>query len=206
MTVLETLLSGQLLFAALVTGSLYALIALGLNLVYGTMRLLNVAHGEVVMLGAYAAYWAFSAFGLSPLLVAPVVAAAGGLLGYALYRGIFKGLLAIFLLEMGLVAASRLGDLRRAGPFLLSFAIVMPLCAGLLGILTARFIDLSLGGTVLLATLYASASYIAAPAAMRIAVPEANPALSVGAALGITFPFNLLIGIPLYHWAAMQLR
>ncbi len=94
MTVLETLLSGQLLFAALVTGSLYALIALGLNLVYGTMRLLNVAHGEVVMLGAYAAYWAFTALGLSPLLVAPVVAAAGGLLGYALYRGIFKGLLA----------------------------------------------------------------------------------------------------------------
>ena len=93
MTVLETLLSGQVLFAALVTGSLYALIALGLNLVYGTMRLLNVAHGEVVMLGAYAAYWAFSAFGLSPLLVAPVVAAAGGLLGYALYRGIFKRLL-----------------------------------------------------------------------------------------------------------------
>ena len=93
MTALETLLSGQLLFAALVTGSLYALIALGLNLVYGTMRLLNVAHGEVVMLGAYAAYWAFTAWGLSPLLVAPVVAAAGGLLGYALYRGIFKRLL-----------------------------------------------------------------------------------------------------------------
>ena len=123
-----------------------------------------------------------------------------------LFFDLFKGLLAIFLLEMGLVAASRLGDLRRAGPFLLSFAIVMPLCAGLLGILTANFIDLSLGGTVLLATLYASASYIAAPAAMRIAVPEANPALSVGAALGITFPFNLLIGIPLYHWAALQLR
>ena len=94
MTVLETLLSGQFLFAALVTGSLYALIALGLNLVYGTMRLLNVAHGEVVMLGAYAAYWAFTALGLSPLLVAPVVAAAGGLLGYLLYRGIFKRLLA----------------------------------------------------------------------------------------------------------------
>lgn len=94
MSLQETLLSGQLLFAALVTGSLYALIALGLNLVYGTMRMLNVAHGDVVMLGAYAAFWAFTLLGLSPLLAAPVVAALGGLLGYALYRGIFRRLLA----------------------------------------------------------------------------------------------------------------
>jgi len=91
---LDTLLSGQLLFATLVTGSLYALIALGLNLVYGTMRMLNVAHGDVVVLGAYAAFWGFTLLGLSPLLAAPLVAAAGGLLGYALYRGIFRRLLA----------------------------------------------------------------------------------------------------------------
>ena len=62
-----------------------------------------------------------------------------------------------------------------------------------------------MGGVTLLATLYASASYIAAPAAMRIAVPQANPALSIGAALGITFPFNILAGIPLYHWLAKYL-
>jgi uncharacterized protein len=61
-------------------------------------------------------------------------------------------------------------------------------------------LGLSMGGTMLLATLYASASYIAAPAAMRIAVPQANPALSIGAALGITFPFNIFLGIPLYLW------
>ncbi len=94
MTVLETLLSGQLLFAALVTGSLYALIALGLNLVYGTMRMLNVAHGDVVMLGAYGGYWAFTWLGVSPLLAAPVVTAIGGGLGFALYRGIFRRILA----------------------------------------------------------------------------------------------------------------
>lgn len=94
MTVLETLLSGQLLFAALVTGSLYALIALGLNLVYGTMRMLNVAHGDVVMLGAYGGYWAFTWLGVSPLVAAPVVTAMGGALGYALYRGIFRRILA----------------------------------------------------------------------------------------------------------------
>ena len=81
----------------------------------------------------------------------------------------------------------------------------MPVAAGMLGIFTAHLVGLSVGGTALLATLYASASYIAAPAAMRIAIPEANPALSIGAALGITFPFNLLIGIPLYHGLAVRL-
>lgn len=119
-----------------------------------------------------------------------------------LFFDLFKGVLAIFLLEMGLVAASRLGDLRRAGGFLIVFAVVMPLFGGLLGVLTGSLLDLSLGGKTLLATLYASASYIAAPAAMRIAVPEANPGLSIGAALGITFPFNLTLGIPIYYWLA----
>ena len=94
MSFLDTLLSGQLLFSALVTGSLYALVALGLNLVYGTMRMLNVAHGDLVMLGAYGAFWAFTLLGVSPLLAAPVVAVLGALLGYALYRGIFRRLLA----------------------------------------------------------------------------------------------------------------
>ncbi len=94
MQLIETLLSGQLLFAALVTGSLYALVALGLNLVYGTMRMLDVAHGDVVMLGAYGGFWAFTLAGVSPLVAAPVVAAAGAALGVALYRGVFRRLLA----------------------------------------------------------------------------------------------------------------
>jgi len=119
---------------------------------------------------------------------------------------LFKGMLAFFLMEMGLVAAGRLADLRRAGPFLVAFAIGAPVCAGLLGIVTAGLLGFSVGNAVLLATLYASASYIAAPAAMRIAVPEANPALSIGASLGITFPFNLIAGIPLYHWLAFRLN
>lgn len=123
-----------------------------------------------------------------------------------MFFDLFKGLLAIFLLEMGLVAAGRIGDLKRAGAFLLGFAVAMPLFAGALGALTASLLGLSVGGAALLATLYASASYIAAPAAMRIAVPEANPALSIGAALGITFPFNLVIGIPTYYWLASRLE
>lgn len=123
-----------------------------------------------------------------------------------LFFDLFKGMLAFFLLEMGLVAAGRLADLRRAGPFLVAFAVGAPVCAGLLGLLTAGMLDFSVGNTVLLATLYASASYIAAPAAMRIAVPEANPALSIGAALGITFPFNLMAGIPFYYWLAVHMN
>ena len=144
----------------------------------------------VLLVGGLLIGWLAGADGLKPL--------------DRVFFDLFKGLLAIFLLEMGLVAASRIGDLKRAGAFLIGFAVVMPLFAGTLGALTASLIGLSVGGAALLATLYASASYIAAPAAMRIAVPEANPALSIGAALGITFPFNLVIGIPIYYWLASQ--
>ncbi len=146
----------------------------------------------LLLVGGLVIGWLAGAEGLQPL--------------DKVFFDLFKGLLAIFLLEMGLVAASRIGDLKRAGAFLLGFAIAMPLFAGTLGALTASLLGLSVGGAALLATLYASASYIAAPAAMRIAVPEANPALSIGAALGITFPFNLVVGIPTYYWLASRLE
>jgi len=142
----------------------------------------------VLLVGGLAIGWLAGPDGIKPL--------------DRLFFDLFKGMLAFFLLEMGLVAASRLGDLKRAGAFLVSFAIAMPLGAGALGALTGEMLGLSVGGAALLATLYASASYIAAPAAMRIAVPEANPALSIGASLGVTFPFNLLLGIPAYYWIA----
>ena len=116
-----------------------------------------------------------------------------------LFFGLFKGLLAIFLLEMGLVTAGRIADIKRSGIFLIGFGIVMPLLGATIGVLTAMSLNLSVGGATLLATLFASASYIAAPAAIRMAVPEANPSLSIGASLGVTFPFNITIGIPLYY-------
>jgi hypothetical protein len=119
-----------------------------------------------------------------------------------LFFDLFKGILALFLLEMGLVASSRITDLRTYGAFLAGFAVLMPVFSAVLGTLTGWMLGLSVGGTFLLATLFASASYIAAPAAMRIAVPEANPALSIGASLGMTFPFNIFLGIPLYLWMA----
>jgi uncharacterized protein len=115
-----------------------------------------------------------------------------------LFVNLFKGVLALFLLEMGLVVGGRLGDIRRAGPFLVAFGLLVPLLLGALGATVGHLVGLSLGGTALLATLAASASYIAAPTAMRVAVPEANPALSIGVVLGVTFPFNITVGIPLY--------
>ena len=110
----------------------------------------------------------------------------------------FKPVLASFLLEMGLIASGQLASLKRYGFKLALFALLMPLLGALIGALLARAMGLSLGGTAMLATLAASASYIAVPAAMRLAVPEANPSLSLTASLGITFPFNILVGIPLY--------
>ncbi len=110
----------------------------------------------------------------------------------------FQGVLALFLLEMGMVAARRFSDLREVGPFLLGFATLFPVAAGFVGAAAGWLTGLSLGGTTLLAVLAASASYIAAPAAMRLSLPEANPTLYLASALAVTFPFNLTLGLPLY--------
>jgi len=115
------------------------------------------------------------------------------------FLDLFKGFLALFMLEMGVMTAKRFGDLRFIGIKLLLFGIGMPIFAGCLGVIGGLAAGLSVGGTALFATMAASASYIAAPAAMRIAEPTSNPTLSMTAALGITFPFNILIGIPLYY-------
>lgn len=110
----------------------------------------------------------------------------------------FKGVLALFLLEMGLIAASQSRALRESGLVLVAFGALAPVPLAVCGAVLGWAIGLSPGGTTMLAVLAGSASYIAAPAAMRIAVPEANPALSLTASLGVTFPFNIFIGIPIY--------
>lgn len=117
-----------------------------------------------------------------------------------LFVDAFKPVLSFFILEMGLVAALRMPEIRKAGKFLLGFGILAPVLFGLLGGWLGLVSGLSAGGAVILATLAASASYIAAPAAIRVAIPEANTGMSVAAALGVTFPFNLAIGIPIYTW------
>ena len=133
------------------------------------------------------------------------IAGDGGLGGIdKLFFDLFKGVLALFLLEMGLIAAAEISGLKRHAPFLIPFGILMPCLAASIGTAAGRLVGLSTGGTVVLATLAASASYIAAPAAFRTAVPKANPALSLATSLAVTFPFNILVGIPLYdraiHW------
>jgi uncharacterized protein len=122
------------------------------------------------------------------------------------FIGLFPGALTLFLLELGMIAARRLRDLRRVGPFLLGFGIVVPVLHGFLGVLVGQYAGLSPGGSAVLGAMVGSASYIAAPAAVRVALPQANPAFYLTSALGVTFPFNLTLGIPLYfafaHWIA----
>ncbi len=118
---------------------------------------------------------------MEPLLVAP-----------------FKGALSFFLLELGVVTSERLGDLKKVGLFLAGFGILIPIFNGFLGVLVGWMVGLNMGGATLLGVLAASGSYIAAPAAMRVAVPKANPTLSLTAVLAITFPFNIAFGIPLF--------
>lgn len=113
-------------------------------------------------------------------------------------QDMFYGVLTFFLLDMGLVAAQRIKDLQKAGLFLISFAIVIPIVNATAGLLIAKLIGLQQGDSLLFAVLCASASYIAVPAAMRMTVPEANPSLYVSTALAVTFPFNIIVGIPLY--------
>jgi hypothetical protein len=158
--------------------------------IHGGMRWGEVAHevflgkGIVLLLGGLLIGWwsdPAALAGIEPL-----------------FFDLFKGILAIFLLEMGLIAASRFGSLRQYGIFLLVFGVAMPLFGAGVGAVAGTLMGLGPGGTMLFATLIASASYIAVPAAMRISVPEANPTLSLTASLGITFPFNVLVGVPLY--------
>lgn len=142
----------------------------------------------VLLLGGLLIGWVAGPTGIKPL--------------EPLFFDLFKGVLALFLLEMGLITAAQFGSLRRHGLFLVVFGVAMPLFSAVIGGGMGWWLELTMGGTILLATLAASASYIAVPAALRLAVPEANPTLSLTASLAITFPFNILVGIPLYHTAA----
>jgi len=146
--------------------------------------------GVTLLLGGMAIGWAAGPEGLTPIK--------------GLFFDLFKGALALFLLEMGLIVSRQVGELRQRGMFIVTFGLLMPLLSGLLGLGCGLALGLSIGGLTLLATLAASASYIAVPAAMRLAVPQANPTLSLAAVLGVTFPFNILAGIPLYHWLAVH--
>lgn len=117
-----------------------------------------------------------------------------------LFGTLFKGFLAFFLLDMGLVAARKIYELKKVGFFLISFAIIMPIFNASFSIFLSYIFELSKGDAFLLALLSGSASYIAVPAAMRLSVPQANPGLYLPLSLAITFPFNISLGIPLYYF------
>ncbi|HEX8324996.1 MAG TPA: sodium-dependent bicarbonate transport family permease [Tepidisphaeraceae bacterium] len=115
------------------------------------------------------------------------------------FVNLFYGALVLFLLDMGMVAAKRLREVGQAGAFLIAFALLMPVINGMFGVLLGHWAGLSTGGTTVFGVLCASASYIAAPAAVRVALPNANPAYYLTASIGLTFPFNLTVGIPLIY-------
>lgn len=115
------------------------------------------------------------------------------------YEGIFKGVLCFFLLELGMVTARELGHALKAGRFLLITGLALPLVNAAAGIALGKLLGLGAGDALLFTVLCASASYIAVPAAFRLAVPDANASVYLGAALGVTFPFNIAVGIPLYY-------
>ncbi len=110
----------------------------------------------------------------------------------------FKGILCLFLLDMGLIAARRLDEVKRSGLLLVSFAILVPLLQASVGVGAAWFLGLQPGDALLLTVLCASASYIAVPAALRTALPNANASLFLPMSLALTFPFNIAVGLPLY--------
>jgi hypothetical protein len=122
------------------------------------------------------------------------------------YKEMFMGVLSLFLLEMGMEAAKKINEFKRAGLVLITFGITMPVVGALIGLAVAHFwLGFSIGGVFLVMVLAASASYIAVPPAMRMAIPEANPSYYLTLTLGLTFPFNVVVGIPLYYHIAQAL-
>ena len=135
---------------------------------------------------------------LGSMLVGLVSGDAGQKLMAPFSIDLFKGMLAFFLLDMGLMAARNFGGLKGKPPITVLYAIGSPLFHALLALVLCKLIGLPLGNTILLMVLASSASYIAVPAVLRHAMPEVNPALYMGMSLGITFPFNIILGIPIY--------
>lgn len=152
------------------------------------MREILLNASVVLLVGGFLIGWITGAPGMA--LVKPLVVDA------------FNGLLCFFLLDMGLLVARQARAVGRLDPRVLAFGLYMPPVGAAIGFAAAALLDFSLGGAVLMATLAASASYIAVPAAMRIALPEANPATYVTLSLAVTFPLNVVIGIPVYHAVA----
>jgi len=132
------------------------------------------------------------------LIIGAVTSDAGFLKVAPFFIDLQSGFLALFLLHLGYLAGSNWGEIKKVGAMLGVFAIIFPIFAGTLGVVVGNMVGLSVGGATILGVLCASASYIAAPAAVSVGLPEANAPLALMSSIGVTFPFNLLVGIPLY--------
>jgi hypothetical protein len=139
---------------------------------------------------------------LGALAIGMLTGEAGAVAMQPFSGDLFKGMLALFLLDMGLLASRSVAGLKGKSPLLLAYAIVGPLVHAAMALGLSALFGVGLGNAILLMVLAASASYIAVPAAIRYAIPEANPSLYIGLSLALTFPFNVIFGIPLYTWAA----
>lgn len=139
---------------------------------------------------------------IGAMLIGWLTGAAGEAVMAPFSVDLFKGMLAFFLLDMGLMAARNMGELKSTSPWLLAYAVVAPLVHATMALGLAVLFGVQLGNAALLMVLAASASYIAVPAVLRYAIPEARPSLYFGMSLGLTFPFNLMVGIPLYFSVA----
>lgn len=152
------------------------------------VREVLLSGGVVLLAGSFAIGWVTGHAGMA--VMAPAIAAP------------FAAILSVFLLDMGLLVGRRFREFGTVGWRVIAFGLYMPLIGAIVGLSAAYAVGLSEGGTLLVAVLAASASYIVVPAAMRVSLPEANPAIYVTLSLAVTFPFNLIVGIPLYHAAA----
>lgn len=163
----------------------------GLGAWMPTLRELLTGKSVILLVGGLAIGWALGPQGFAPITT--------------VFTDGFRGALVLFLLGLGIEAGHRLSTLRIGGLGLPIFAATFPFVAGALGVAAASLVGMSVGAAVVIGILSASASYIAAPAAVRMSLPQANPTLSLAASIGITFPVNLIIGIPAFLWMAQQL-
>lgn len=174
--------------------------------------LMLARRGESDALAARGGLWHETFFNGSVVLLVGsfAIGVIAGEKGFApiapVFDTLFKGMLCMFLLDMGLVAARRLMDRRALTWRTAVLAVVLPLANGSLGVGLGLAAGLDPGSAAALGILAGSASYIAVPAVMRLALPEANPGLYLGMSLAVTFPFNLTLGIPYYAWAASHLH
>lgn len=137
----------------------------------------------VILLGSIIIGYAIDIDGFAPIKI--------------VFDDLFVGAIVIFLIEMGIIAGHRLDDIKKGGVFLIGFALAIPTINGIIGVLIATYLGLSIGGAVMYGLLFASASFIAAPAVLRHAIPQAKPSLYITSALGITFPYIIMILLPI---------